>query len=368
MSVFNTKTHLGAFLHQMAHFCPNDLIGFVEISVLTGYGDASGKYTNPTDRVLTVNGCLSTPERWQNFDKEWQAYLKSENFKPDKRTGRYVFHTADFHTGNCEWMPENLKQSTKETRFAKEHIYNQLVFLIRKHTLYRFGYGIFLDDFRRLENDFLFVREHFFQQPGNYVSKLCFYHNSNWAENNGFSPTVNYVFDHGDEFWGELSNTVREEYHEEKNTPDIYFTVGSLTSCDKRLFSPLQAADILAWECRNHYLDLSPDEIENETPVRPSEELGRINEKGKANFLGYNYQHLVNDIREVAKEEAEKKNIDLSQFTDKTFEENLDDLARMVFARNQKEAEARKQELLDEWREKKKRKANETQKRDGKIQ
>src|SRR6266700_6725298 len=97
---FQLDTHLGAYLYRENYFSPNGLAAFAVMAVLHGYADTSGKETTVTDRVLTVNGCLSTPQRWQEFDKDWQAYLKAEHFKTDPETKRYVFHTSPFWTGN----------------------------------------------------------------------------------------------------------------------------------------------------------------------------------------------------------------------------------------------------------------------------
>lgn len=96
MSAFNKQTHLGAYLFLENHFNKNGLVGFVALELLRGYADVSGQEENAADKILTVNGCLSTPQKWQEFDIEWQEYLKHKNFKPDLKTGRYVFHTSPF--------------------------------------------------------------------------------------------------------------------------------------------------------------------------------------------------------------------------------------------------------------------------------
>jgi hypothetical protein len=325
----------------------------LETSVLTGYVDTSGKDTTSTDRVITVNGCLSTCERWRQFDNQWQEYLKAEHFKPVRDTGRYLFHTSNFLTGNCKWMPDNL------SRYVRSRIYYNLVGLVRKHTEYLFGYGILLDDFRRLEEDFPYVREGFFMKPGTHASKHGFYYNSRWAMENGFSPTVNYIFDQGDEFWGELSESIRQENLQGQSNvhPNIYSTVGTLTEGDKVLNSPLQAADIVAWECRKFYLKLTPEVIAGvHNPRRPSQELMRLHEEGRSKFVLYPYEALVSEIREAVEEALQKYENPGLPLGDKDPDENLDlnALAKLVLTAKQKEAESKKLELLHIWRERRK--------------
>jgi hypothetical protein len=292
LSAFNTRTHLGAYLSEINYFLPNGIVGFVNTEILRGFADASG-HDIPSERVLTVNGCLSTSEKWQAFDDDWQDYLMREHFIPDETTGRYVFHTSPFKTGNLKSMPKNF------SRAARERVYSNLFLLIQKHTLYRFGFGILLEDFRRFENDYPFAREMFFKQPGTYVSKLCFQSNSTWAEANGFNSAISYTFDQGDAFWGELFEEYRNARRE---TTSNELTVSQLSDGNKIDFSPIQAADIIAWECRKYFLNLSPEHLYGSVKKRPSPELMKVNEEGKANFRLYRYEELESEVGTWAEE------------------------------------------------------------------
>ncbi len=162
------KSRLSAYLSEKAHFRPNGVVGFVTSEYLRGFADVSGNDVE-TDMLLTVNGCLSTYDKWKQFDIEWQEYLKAEHFKPYKNTDKYVFHTTEFHTGNYELIP-----GKTHSRFDRERIYWNLINLIKKHTLYRFGWGVYLGDLRQLDIDFPHAREvHYKQQTGTWLSKMC---------------------------------------------------------------------------------------------------------------------------------------------------------------------------------------------------
>lgn len=97
--------------------------------ILEAYVDASGKDSTITDKALAISGCVSTPDKWQEFDNQWQDFLKDEDFKPDLKTGRYVFHTSPFWSNACELMPQGLSQRNKQ------RIYRNLIEIIKEHVV-----------------------------------------------------------------------------------------------------------------------------------------------------------------------------------------------------------------------------------------
>jgi hypothetical protein len=256
------------------------------LRVLEAYVDASGKDTNVSDKVLTACGCLSTPLKWQEFDNEWQVYLKDEGFPPDSETGRYVFHTSTF------WA--NQGRSVTE----KKRIQRNLVEIIAKHTLFRFGHMVLLNDFRQLETEIPYLRELLSKKPGTMMSNMCFMQNSAWTKQKGFNPSISYVYDRGDEFWGELSgdhsfaNKVLDK--EYQWLEGEYRNVASLTCANKVLYSGIQAADIIAWECRQSMLLPGADK---RPPIfasakRPNYPLALLDKPGTSDFFVYDRKAL----------------------------------------------------------------------------
>jgi len=81
---------------------------------LEGYIDVSGDEETASDKIMTVNGFLSTPSKWREFDITWQSYLKSKGFIPDPKTNRYIFHTSPFWADACKFMPANLSYWDKK--------------------------------------------------------------------------------------------------------------------------------------------------------------------------------------------------------------------------------------------------------------
>lgn len=332
MSAFNLQTHLGAFLFRENHFNKNGLVGFVATELLDGYIDASGKEETLADKILTVNGCLSTPQKWQEFDDEWQPYLKSKGFKPDSKTGRYVFHTSPFWVDKCQLMPRNL------TRRAKQEIYHHLIDIICKHTVYRFGYGVILDDFRKIEMEFPHVRESLLSKPGTRMSWLCFKWNSVWADNNNYAPSISYMFDRGDKFFGELYNWYRVSL--KHMSDDDINVIASLAEGNKAMYSPIQAADIVAWECRKYFLTklVGGKYDQFASGIRPCFELRQLNVPNVADFRLYDQialkgdlRDLMNDILRKTKNDVLKDEHNEELIGDGKLFKDIDDFMRNMF-------------------------------------
>lgn len=324
------------------------------MAILQGFADASGNETNVTEKVLTVNGCLSTPERWQRFDRDWQDYLRAEHFKPDPVSGRYVFHTAPFWSGHCKLMPTN------PSKAAKDRIYWNLIGLILKHTEYRFGYGIWLDHYRQFDQDFPGARI-FLKQAGTYASRLCFTWNSVWAEERGFDAGISYTFDRGDEFWGQMFDEYRNERR--KQTFPDELTVSGLADGNKAEHSPLQAADIIAWESRKYFKGLSEAHLSESLKPKPvRREMNRLAADGldKIDIRLYRYEEFQSELIETIQEGLENRGkLDTYVGAGKAFP-TIEDYTRTMLAVAQQDEDHKKQTLHDAWIAKKHARRNAT--------
>lgn len=337
---YDLTTHFGACLSEIHHFVPNGTVAFMSTEILRGFADASGQESTETETVVMVSGCLSTTSKWQQFDDEWQEYLRESGFKPDPKTGRYVFHTASFHSGNSKLMPDNL------SRCDKQRIYKQVVDLVVKHSIYRFGFGVWLEDFRRFECEIPHVRL-MFKQPGTFVSRECFRVNSIFMEELGFNPSVSYMFDRGDEFWGELFDSYREDRRQYPDPEDV--TVRQLLDGNKADFSPLQAADIVAWECANHFRGMSKAHRSGLlTAPRASAEFLHIRNK-QSHFGGFQYQDLVKRFRGAIEDWTKDDERARSYIGPGKQFENLDEFGKAILASVKEYDDQERQELLNKW-------------------
>lgn len=334
MSAFNSNTHFGAFLSTENHFRPKGLVGFVTQEVLRGFADASGQEGSAVDQVLTVNGLLSTPALWQAFDNKWQPFLRNAGFKPDPKTERYVFHASPFWADDCELMPLNL------TYWDKKKIYNGLIDIIRDHTVYRFGYAVLLNDFRKIEEEFPYVRQTWLQKPGTRMSMLCFEWNSVWAHNNNYDTSIHYTFDRGDTFFGEMYSTYRAAV--KKLGTQVTSIIANLAEENKAIFSPIQAADILAWECRTYFQRLIVDGKLGEfiSGIRPSPELIKLHTKGASDLRLYNQDDLRYEIIKSVNKTLTDERREILIGDGKPFKD-VAELARGLFRMDQEEEQER---------------------------
>jgi hypothetical protein len=322
----------------------------VSTSILDAYADASGKASTEGEKILTVNGCLSTPNKWLEFDNEWQAYLKAAGFRPYKETGRYVFHTAPFWAGRCRWMPSNLSESDKNT------IFRDLLGVISRHTLLRFGYGVVLADFYKAEKIYPYLREGLFGEPGAFLSRQCFRDNSGWAAQNGYARAVNYVFDRGDEFWGDLYGGYR--YNLKKRPSAL---VGRLSDGNTADDSPIQAADIIAWMSREYFSSLRPRHLSGLASrvalPTPRPETFIVHKPGESQVKLLTLQHLKAEVadrmmRYVRKIGRPEDVLGLGkQFS------NLNDFTSAFFEYVKERDDDERAEQLESWRERGRKKA-----------
>lgn len=258
------------------------------MEVLDAYVDASGDPTTKGEKIFTINGCLSTPSRWNDFHDALQTYLRSENFRVDEETGNCVFHTATFKSGRCKWMPDGLSPRDRQRiclRVAK---------LIRDHTLYRFGFGMHFEELERLEEEFPHVKD-YFGSTGIYLSNRCFEANLEWTRNNGYHTATNYMFEQGDDFLGEMRNNYIQACKQLPSRDQR--SIGDFTVGDKRKHSALQAADFVAWHSRNYFRGLSQGHLTGLiAPKRPDPELMILHTPGNSRLVLKRYSDLREEL------------------------------------------------------------------------
>lgn len=299
MSVYNTRTHLGAFLCRENHFRPNGLVGFMaidELELIDAYADASGKHKTIRDKILTVNGCLATPDDWLAFDPEWQVYLKDAGFRrvPRITEEKYVFHASPFWADDCDLMPKSLKGDTQ----AKTELYRGLIKIICDHRKAIFGYGVLRSDFIRFEKDFPGIHL-LIGDPAYFLSSLCIGVNSSWSAQNDYNSSLGYTFDQGDDF-----PKVRRKFMEivaKHGTENL--TASGVRLENKVYYSPLQAADIVTWECKRYWSDRFFDPIKQFAPrLLPGPHLTALSSHAKSaddNMVRlFGYEHIHAEVIE----------------------------------------------------------------------
>lgn len=184
-------------------------------------------YTHPPEpRVYTVGGYVSTDIQWEKFQKEWRRILDSENIP--------YFHMVDFQA--CK-PPYGAWSKDKRANFLAS-----LHAVIHERTLMSFATTANRTDFEALtpEQKKRLVNPHVF------AAKNCMKAVGFWAAENIINhPLIAYVFEKGSEHDKQVKKLLDAELPDEDRW---FFRMASLTHVDKKVKTPLQAADVVAYE------------------------------------------------------------------------------------------------------------------------
>ncbi len=187
--------------------------------MLTLYCDVSGK-----EKALVTAGFVSTVDEWRLFDRKWTELLQE--------FGVERFHMREFaHSVGqfAEW---------KGCEDRRKSFCSKLIDQICDHTKYWLGACVLLEDYRKVDAEYQ-LHEQFW--PITLSGRACIDLAEDWrqAQHRGSDP-IKWVFEHGDEHWGQLSER-------------IYQDTGVRPLPGSKDLTPLQAADLVAWELLKVY-------------------------------------------------------------------------------------------------------------------
>lgn len=215
---------------------------------LWGYFDASGTQKNPDGQgryspAVAVSGYLATPKQWSNFQKEWKIVLDI--------AGIPYFHMTDFVA--------RVKEYKGWTQEKRDEIYQALLAVIQRNVMYGIGALVLLSDYREVINTEF--RQAVVGQPFTFCSKMCLFAAAQWAERVGYKDSIRYVFDDGDQHKQDILKAHTHACTDEELSAFYRFSTGSLTFGHKDKVTPIQAADILAYEMyKEMYRNVYPSE------------------------------------------------------------------------------------------------------------
>ena len=175
--------------------------------------------------MVVVGGWLAKSERWAEFQKKWTRKVT--------RVGKKEFKRSKY----------DLKKFGNEFLFELED-------LIRDHTIYGFANGIYCDDWRKVAEKYAMELNHLF--PFSVCARTCIGLVREWcSKNNVRQQDMAYFMDRGSQDSGELTNLLNIDTSQQVR--DV-----TVNPEDSEQIAALQAADYLAWEIRNQYLN-NPD-------------------------------------------------------------------------------------------------------------
>ncbi len=209
----------------------------------TGYFDESentfDKARPNMPRVYTIAGCVGLDRQWVKFQKKWKAILDKDvlpRWREVHEDKPIFFHMTDFDNPHSK-IYGNWPQQ-KKVKFLK-----QLHSIMARYSLRRFASCMSIADYQALTVEEQFV----LGNPHNFNAINCFKLIRTWADQNKMYERFAYVFESGAGIHEKELRRVTNEMTEAER--DAY-RVRGLSFYDKRDFSPLAAADILAFETR----------------------------------------------------------------------------------------------------------------------
>lgn len=219
------------------------------------YCDDSG---TDGDSPIAVAACyVSSKSQWDEFVRNWDEVLRDEGFEC-MHMAEFVAKPAAGHKPFCDW--DNTK---------KDRVYGKLASIINTRVRKGFGIAIPKDAFDKAASKHF--REHYANDHYTYAVHCCIGLIADWRAQYGVTPPVQFIFDQGspraqiEAVWSILSDH-----------PGASAKYGLVPNGygfqDKKLFKPLQAADILAWQIRNHTRRLL-DKYKSLSLVSPADDV-----------------------------------------------------------------------------------------------
>lgn len=195
------------------------------IGMFTGYFDESG--THASSPVICVAGCISTAEQWSLFQSEWNEILVE--------AGVEVFHMSEFESRRGPY-----KDWDNEKR---RYVQGRLLKIIQERVAVGIATCVVKSDYNKVMTP---ARRYTHDGPYAFCATMCFAYAAAWAEGQGYAQSIPYVFEDGVLERKEVREQFTNAYKHARARQ--YFRLISLTWGDKKMYVPLQAADILAYE------------------------------------------------------------------------------------------------------------------------
>jgi hypothetical protein len=246
------------------------------------YGDES--YSHPPEPLVYTIGCyVSTHVQWKTFQKEWRRILDAENIE--------FFHMVDFQA--CKPPYGSWSKEKRASFLASLHA------VIHKRTLMSFATTADIEDFENLTAE----QKEALVNPHVFAAKNCMKAVGVWAARNIINyPLIAYIFEKGSPHDNKLKRLFTEEFTDEDRW---FFRMASLAFVDKKIMSPLQAADIVAYESRKEIVRRL--DVANPRPARLSGiNLGKTNRDVWMYCEKYDFIKSIGDAELRAKDYASR--------------------------------------------------------------
>lgn len=186
--------------------------------MFTGYFDESG--THGGSKAIVVSGYVASDDQWLQFDKAWKEALADE--------GLTHFHMKDFVHSKKEF------EAWKGDEGRRRGFIERLIKIIRKNTRKSFSTAVILEAYREINSKYLF--QEYFGTPYAFCSRMCIVGLDHWRDQHHYQDPVDVVFEDGATDKRTFLALLKRDS----------FSIP--TFAKKREYTPLEAADFVAWE------------------------------------------------------------------------------------------------------------------------
>lgn len=246
------------------------------------YWDDSG--TDKRSPIAVAAAYVATTTQWDCFVRDWDRAREQEGFDH--------FHMADFMA-----KPEYNKQPYCNWDSEKRNkVYFRLANII--NTRVRMGFAVAVpkepyDQYAPKHFRYEYADTHF-----GFAVKTCMGLVDDWHEKYAQGEPVRYVFDRMGKGKGELEDIWRMIGQEPDAAARGGLVPHGYSFEDKRLFKPLQAADMLAWNQFTYQRDVILKGLPLDTPRPYYAALYRNRPMARAFYRDWQIKKIFNDLGE----------------------------------------------------------------------
>jgi hypothetical protein len=217
------------------------------LAMLAAYFDDSGTHTGGKwgpSKVVVVAGIFGTEWQLDSLDRAWRRHLDRPLCGRKERLSR--FHMVDCQASQGEF--------TGWTRTETDYFCHQLATAIIESHIGGYGIAIARKDWDSLIKGDL---RRVMGDAEGYAISQCFVRGLRWARDETFDPQMTFVFDKRIPEIERRGRTVGDAFQKQSKNPAIVGTA----FLSSQAITPLQAADMIAWEVYHHALDILKDGV-----------------------------------------------------------------------------------------------------------
>lgn len=199
--------------------------------------DESGKPNTP---CVSFCGWVADTPRWRAFEQEWRVFLRER-------------HIRSIHTSKLMGREDEPYQNVKLTREERLKIVSEGFGLVNKHSLGAIHVAVDCDAFRLLSSESRKTcggdcHVMCFEQCVRLTIKVMEAIRAKFGFGEDWGKGATFVFDDNPEYAVECYNLVQRA---KERHPLWRKWIGSICFADDEIYTPLQAADMLAWTVRH---------------------------------------------------------------------------------------------------------------------